>query len=155
MTRTWRVAGHAFLLATVVALAVDGVLAALASLVSLGGQGGAAPWWVAAHVVERGRWVVVAVLVAAAGRRVAMRGDLVPADTAAIWRAVGVAVMAAPIVWIAATWIVQATLFTVADRWDVDGQMFLASAYYQRLLADYTPWLLGGAATMAVSHHLR
>ncbi len=155
MSGILRIAGRAFLVATVVALAVDGVLAALASLVSLTGSAGAAPWWVAAHLVERGRWVVVALLLAAAGGRVTVGADTAPPDAAAIWRAVGGMAMAAPLVWIAATWIVQATLYTVADRWDIDGQVFLASGYYQRLLADYAPWLLGGATTLVASRHVR
>lgn len=147
-----RVAARAFLLATLTALVVDAVLATLTGLVAVTGAGDGTPWWVAAHLVERGRWVVVAVLlVAVAGRIASPEG---PASRAAVWRFVGVAVATAPLLWITATWIVQATLFTLAGRWEIDGQVFLAAGYYRSLLRGYAPWLLAGATTIAVSRHV-
>lgn len=147
-----RVAAHAFLLATLTALVVDAALATLTGLVAVTGAGDGTPWWVAAHLVERGRWVVVAALLAAVTGRVASPEE--PAGRAAVWRFVGIAVATAPVLWIAATWIVHATLFTLAGRWEVDGQMFLAAGYYQSLLRGYAPWLLAGATTIAVSRHV-
>ena len=147
-----RVAARAFLLATLTALVVDAVLATLTGLVAVAGAGDGTPWWVAAHLVERGRWVVVAVLLVAVAGRVASPEE--PPGRAAVWRWVGMAVVTAPLLWIAATWIVQATLFTLAGRWEVDGQVFLAAGYYQSLLRGYAPWLLAGATTIAVSRHV-
>jgi hypothetical protein len=46
-------------------------------------------------------------------------------------------------------------LFTVAGRWDVDGQIFLSPGYYQGLRVDYVPWFLGGASTTAAGRHVR
>jgi uncharacterized membrane protein len=131
---------------------VDAALATLSGLVAVTGAGDGTPWWVAAHLVERGRWVVVAALLVAVAGRIASPEE--PASRAAIWRVVGGAVATAPLLWIAATWIVQATLFTLAGRWEVDGQVFLAAGYYQSVLRGYAPWLLAGAATIAVSRHV-
>ena len=61
------------------------------------------------------------------------------------------AVITVPVAWFAAGWIVQAVLFTLAGRWDVDGRAYLAADYYRRLLTSYLPWLFGGAATLALA----
>ena len=149
-----RVAARAFLLAALTALVVDDVLAAFTGLVAVTGAGDDTPWWVAAHVVERGRWVVVAALLAAVAACAAAPDVPMPPNQAAAWRFVGIAVATTPLLWIAATWIVQATLFTLAGRWEVDGQVFLAAGYYQNLVRGYAPWLLAGATTIAVSRHV-
>lgn len=142
-------AARALVVATVAALAADGLLAAFTAVDALGSGGG--PWWVAAHLVERGRWVVFALLVVAWAARMA------PVDSgsaAAAWRAVGAGVIVVPLLWIAATWLVQAVLYTVAGRWDIDGRMFLELELYRRALIGYAPWLLGGIATLLVSRHV-
>ena len=154
MSGTLRVAACAFLLAMVTALGVDAVLATLTGLIAVTGAVDGTPWWVAAHLVERGRWVVAAALLVAVAGRLASPDVPAPSSRAAVWRFVGIAVAATPLLWIVATWIVQATLFTLARRWDVDGQMFLAVSYYQSLLGGYAPWLLAGATTIAASRHV-
>ncbi len=154
MSGTLRVAARAFLLATLSALAVDALLATLTRLMAVTGAGDSTPWWVAARLVERGRWVVVAALLVAVTRRVASPEGPTPPSRAVVWRFVGIAVAITPLLWMAATWIVQATLFTVARRWDVDGQVFFAAGYYESLLRGYAPWLLAGAATIAASRHV-
>ena len=154
MSGTLRVAACAFLLAMVTALGVDAVLATLTGLIAVTGAVDGTPWWVAAHLVERARWVVAAGLLVAVGARLVPLEEPAPPSNAVVWRAVGIAVIAAPLLWIVATWIVQATLFTVARRWDVDGQIFLAAGYYQGLLTGYAPWLLAGATTIAASRHV-
>jgi len=146
-------AARALLVAAVVALAADGLLALVTGLADVADRGARPPWWVAAHVVERSRWVVVALLLLAIGHRGAQAAP--PADSPAVWRLVGGIVIAAPLVWSLATWIVQAGLFTVAGRWDVDGRMFLAVGFYRQAFVDYVPWLLGGATVRAVARHLR
>ena len=154
MNGSIRAAARAFLLAMIATLVVDAALATSTGLVAVTGPGDSTPWWVAAHVVERGRWVVAAALLLAASARLAAPDGPAPFRPASIWRCVGIAVAAMPVLWIVATWIVQAALFTVAGRWEVDGQMFLAPGYYQNLLRGYAPWLLAGATTIAVSRHV-
>ena len=152
MNGSLKVAARAFLLATLTALVVDAVFATLTGLVVVTAANDGTPWWIAAHLVERGRWVVVAALLVAVAGRLASLEE--PASRAAVWRFVGIAVATAPLLWMTATWIVQATLFTLAGRWEVDGQVFLAAGYYQSLLRGYAPWLLAGATTIAVSRHV-
>ena len=143
---------RAFVVAVVTALVADGALALFNGLTDLGGGG--SPWWVQAHLVERGRWVVTALLLMPLAARLAPPEVSVAADAPAAWRAVATAVIVVPLLWILATWIVQATLYTVADRWDVDGRVFLASGYYGRLFMGYAPWLLGGIVTRMASRHV-
>ena len=150
-----RAAPRAFLLAMVVSLATDALLAALTSGLSVVRPSAGAPWWVDAHLVERSRWVVLSILLLAVGRRVASSTPATADSSGAIWRLVGGAVIAIPLLWMVAASIVQATVFTVAGRWDIDGQIYLAPDYYRRLLAGYVPWLIGGAATVAASRHVR
>lgn len=143
---------RAFLVATAVALVGDALLALLTDLVSVAHRGPGAPWWIDAHLLERARWVAVALLLAAlAALQPPRAGSPAEGDT---WRSVGGAVLVAPLLWIAATWVVQAALFTAAGRWDVDGQVFLQAGYYRGLFLGYVPWLMGGVTTIAVSRHV-
>jgi len=142
-------ATRAFLVATLVALVADGLLAAVTGLADVAERGAGPPWWVAAHVPERGRWVVAALLAVWLGRRAPSGGD-----AAAAWRAVGLAVMVGPVLWILAGWIVQAGLFTVAGQWALDGQVFLSAGLYRRAWVDYMPWMLAGVTTRAVARHV-
>lgn len=153
MSVPFRVAARAFLAAMAAALVADALLGTLTRLVDVIGAGRGVPWWVAAHVVERSRWVVLALLLVVVSRRLPGLPGAGPDDTA-VWRGVGLAVAAMPLLWLAAAWIVQAALFTAAGRWDVDGQVFLAADYYRNLLVGYAPWLLGGSAAVAVSRHV-
>lgn len=144
------IASRAFVLTTATSLAADALLATLTTAVRVTGGGGP-PWWIAANLVDRGRWVAFALLLLAVGGRPTSASP----DAPAVWRRVGVAAVVAPLLWVLATWIVQSVLFTLAGRWDIDGQMYLAPAYYRRLLVAYVPWLAGGAVTIAASRHLR
>ena len=154
MNAALRIAARALLLAMMTALVVDAVLATVTGLVAVTGDGDGTPWWVAAHLVERGRFVVAAAVLVAMSARLAAPDGPAPPGSAAVWHFVGSAVVVAPLLWIVATWVVQATLFTLAQRWDVDGQIFLTVGYYQSLLRGYAPWLLAGATTIAVSRHV-
>lgn len=145
---------RALLAVAVVALVADALLGLVTGAVSSVGGGPSAPWWVAGHVLERSRWVVFALLLMALARGSAMRERLEAFTTpAGAWRLVGVLALVVPIAWMAASWIVQAVLFTVADRWDIDGQVLLSAGYYRQLFAGYAPWLLGGAASLVLSRH--
>jgi hypothetical protein len=70
------------------------------------------------------------------------------------WRTVGVAVIALPLLWILATWIVSAVRFTALGSWSTDGLAFLSAGYYRALILGYAPWLAGGAVVLGVRRHL-
>lgn len=155
--------GHhatAFVVATLAALAGNGVLQLALDAVAVGTYGGGAPWWVTAEVIERGRWVVFAVLLRMAGPRLLTssassltfsEGD---ADRAAAWQRVGLLVLVLPLLWIAATWVVSAVRFTALDSWGTEGLAFRSTDYYRALLLDYAPWLMGGAVVRGVGRHV-
>lgn len=145
-----REASLAFLAAASGALVVDIVLHALIGLADVSSPASSAPSWVTAHVVERGRWVALAAILVL----IARGAHGAAPDRPRIWRATGIAVMAIPVLWVLANWIVTAILFTLARRWDLDGRIFLEAGYYRSLLVDYVPWLLGGAAVVAASGHV-
>lgn len=154
MTAVATQAARALVVVAAVALVADALLGGLAGAVSSVGGGPAAPWWVNGHVVERSRWVVFALLLVATARWILPdEPAAMAARPGAAWRTVGIATLVVPLLWMAALWIVQATIFTVADRWDIDGQAYLSADYYRRVLAGYAPWLLGGAAAIVLSRH--
>lgn len=144
-------AARALVVAAVAALVADGLLAAFTAVDALGSGGGS--WWVAAHLVERGRWVIFALLVVPWAARMAPL-DTSSGHAAAAWRAVGSAAIVIPVLWVGATWLVQAVLYTVAGRWDIDGRVFLEAEMYRRALIGYLPWLLGGVVTHLASRHV-
>jgi len=153
MAIPFRSGSRALLAVVAVALVADALLGALTGALSSIGGGPSAPWWVNGHVVERSRWVVFALLVTGlAGGPMGSLADA-PATPASAWRLVGALALVVPLLWIVALWIVQASLFTVAGRWDVDGLFFLSADYYRRVFADYAPWLLGGSAALVLSRH--
>lgn len=147
----------AFLVATLAALVVDAVLQLALDAVRVSAHGGGAPWWITAHLIERGRWVVLAWLLWALGPRVldgspgANDGRPAPAEA---WRRVAVAVTMVPLLWIAATWVVTAVRFTLLGSWDTDGRVFASADYYRGLLLDLAPWLMATAAVFAVRRHV-
>lgn len=149
-------AGRALLAVAVVALSADALLGALTGALSAIAGPPAGPWWVTGHLVERSRWVVFALLVGAGAR--AWRGHEpldAPLPAATVWRVVGVLALLVPLAWILAQWVVLAALFTAAERWDVDGQIYFSADYYRRVVAGYAPWMLGGAAALVGSRHVR
>ncbi len=148
-------AARALVATLVVALLADALLGVLTGAVSSVGGDPGAPWWITGHVVERARWVVFGLLLLAVARATPLR-TLVdgPITTAAAWRLVGGLAVAVPLLWLAAFWLVQATIFTVFDRWEIDGQAYLAADYYRRVFAGYAPWLLGGIACLVASRHV-
>jgi hypothetical protein len=149
-------AARALLAVTVVALVADALLGALTGVVSGVAAGGAAPpWWVAGHLPERARWVVFATLLVPLARRAVAGDDAVAHPTASgAWRAVGLAALLVPLLWIVAQWGVQAALITAGGQWEIDGLVFVSPDYYRRLFAGYVPWLLGGAAALVAGRHV-
>jgi hypothetical protein len=156
-----RVRDHAtaFLTATLAALVVDAVLQLALDGVAVSAYGGGAPWWITAHLVERGRWVAFAALVwwlapfVVSRDRVANEAQ-VPRDTAETWRQTGVAVIAIPLLWVLATWVVSAIRFTLLGSWSTDGLVFLSPGYYRGLLMDYAPWLMAGVTVLGIRRHI-
>ena len=148
-------AARALVATLVVVLLADALLGVLTGAVSSVGGDPGAPWWITGHVVERARWVVFGLLLLGAARATPLRSLVdVPLTTAAAWRLVGGLAVAVPLLWLAAFWLVQATIFTVFDRWEIDGQAYLAADYYRRVFAGYAPWLLGGIACLVASRHV-
>lgn len=148
-------AARALVATLVVVLLADALLGALTGALSSAGGGPDAPWWVTGHLMERARWLVFGLLVLAALRLPPLAALLDAAPTpVAAWRLVGALAIAVPLLWLAAFWVVQAAIFTAFDRWDIDGQAYLASGYYRRVVAGYAPWLLGGVACLLASRHV-
>jgi hypothetical protein len=147
----------AFLVATIAALVVDAAMHLATAAIRLTAHGGGAPWWVTANLIERGRWVGFALILRALEPHLTRNGSLPsPAGTppADAWRQVAIAVVAVPLAWIAATWIVSAIRFTLLGSWDTDGRVFLSFGYYRGLATDLVPWAMAAAALMAVRRHL-
>jgi hypothetical protein len=151
-----RAYASAFLVATAVALLVDVALQLALDAVKVSNYGSGAPWWVTAHLIERGRWVALAILLWLITPRLFTNPPVAPDDrqSADPWHDVAIAVGAVPLLWIAATWIVTAARFTLLGSWATDGRVFASPDYYRALLVDLAPWLLASAAVLAVRRHL-
>jgi hypothetical protein len=149
---------RAFLVATVAALVVDALLQLAMDAVRVSAYGGGAPWWVTTHLIERGRWVVLATMLWwAAPRLLGSVPDAAPVagqtpDEA--WRQVAAAVAVVPVCWVVATWIVSAVRFTLQGSWGYDGGIFLSGGYYASVLNSLAPWLLASAVLLAARRHL-
>ena len=77
-----------------------------------------------------------------------------PRDAAEAWHQTGVAVIAIPLLWVLATWVVGAVRFTLLGSWSTDGLVFLSFSYYRGLFMDYAPWLMAGFTVLGVRRHL-
>ena len=113
---------------------------------------------ITAHLVERGRWVVLAALMWWIAKRFGSAEEgVVPLGAESrrtAWRDVAIAVAAVPLLWIAATWVVTALRFTLLGSWTSDGRVFVSPDYYRGLLLDLTPWLMASATLWVVRPHL-
>lgn len=148
----------AFLVATLAALVVDAVLQLALDAVRVSAYGGA-PWWITANLIERGRWGAFAGLLWWLAPRLFRAGDaaaiqLPPVTRAEAWRQVAVAIVAMPLLWMVATWVVSAIRFTLLGTWDTDGRVFLSPDYYRGLVLDLAPWAMAAAVLLAVRRHL-
>jgi hypothetical protein len=148
-----RLHASAFLVATLAALAVDAVLHLALDAVSVSGYGGA-PWWVTANLIGRGRWVAFAMLLWWLAPRLPGARANPPGGPPEAWWQVAVALVAVPLLWMVATWLVTAVRFTALGSWDTDGRVFLSPDYYRGLALDLTPWALAAAVLMAARRHL-
>ena len=150
--------GTAFVAAMLAALVGNALLQLGLDAVRVSAYGGGTPWWVTAQLIERGRWVVMALLLHALAPLL-LEGDeddaAAPAiDRQASWHTVGAAVLYVPLLWILATWVVSALRFTLLGSWGSEGQVFLSPGYYRGLTLDYVPWLMGGGVVWGVKRHL-
>jgi hypothetical protein len=167
-SRNARAHAAAFCVLTLAALVADAALQLALSGVSVSRYGSGAPWWITAHVVERGRWVAFAVLLwwvapwvvrPAADRTTLATPSPQSADTSDrerpdAWRHVGVSAITVPLLWVAATWMVSVVRFTLLGSWSTDGRVFVSSDYYRAILVDYAPWLMAGLSVLAARRHL-
>lgn len=154
MDVTARHAGRALVATVAIALLADAFLGGLTSAISSVGPSAGPPWWVNGHVAERSRWLVFALLLVVVARRPFLRDTVAQLQApAAVWRLVGILAIVVPLLWTVALWIVQATIFTAFDRWDIDGLGYLSADYHRRVFAGYVPWLLGGVSAVVASRH--
>jgi len=147
----------AFMAASVIALVVDAVLQLSLAAIRVTGYGGGTPWWITAHLVERGRWVAFGALMWWLAPRLAdghQGGAEGTGGRAHAWRLVGTAVVTIPLFWVLATWVVSSIRFTLLGSWTTDGRVFLAPEYYRGVLVDYVPWLMAGLTLLGVRKHL-
>jgi hypothetical protein len=152
-----RAYADAFLAATIVALVVDAAMQLATDAIRVSPYGGGAPWWVTAHLIERGRWVVFALIVRAIEPRLTGTGTppaLTGTPASEAWRQVAIAIVAVPLAWIVSTWIASAIRFTLLGSWGFDGRVFLSVDYYRGLTIDLVPWMMAAAALMAARRHL-
>jgi hypothetical protein len=141
------------------ALLVDAVLQNLLAAVRSLGASTTTPWWMIGRVQERSPWIVAALLVwlwAPAISRAALHAW--PADhgvrRGAAFVLVGRAMIAAPLLWLVATWLVVAVKMTLVGSWSSEGRVFVAGYYYYNVLLAYTPWAAGGITLLALSRHV-
>jgi hypothetical protein len=71
-----------------------------------------------------------------------------------VWRDVGIAVAIGPVLWTLAGCVVTVVVFTLADRWTMEGQVFRSAGYYRSLIVAWAPWLVGGGAVLLWSRHV-
>lgn len=163
MTHTLRVFAAAAIAGTTAALLCNAVLQlALHAVQPLSYR--TASWWGIAEVAERGVWVVAAglcwlaaPLLGAVLNRESARArvdelSLSRLTRAAALRLVGVAMIALPLAWLVATWLVIAVRLTLASAWS-EAQMFASADYYSLVLTTNAAWLLGGAVLIGWSRH--
>jgi hypothetical protein len=141
------------------ALLVDAVLQNALAAVRSPGASAMTPWWVIGRVLERSPWFVAALLAwlwaPALARAVshAWPADHVVSRGAA-FDVVGRAMIAAPLLWLVATWLVWAVKMTLVGSWGTEGRVFLAGYYYYNVLLAYTPWAGGGITLLALKRHV-
>ena len=166
-SRNARAYAGAFCFTVCASLVADAALQLALSGLSVSRYGSGAPWWITAHVVERGRWVAFSALVWWIAPRV-LRSAVgsenegatlspLPRDheeRTEAWRHAGLSAIAVPVLWVLATWIVSAARFTLVGSWSTDGLVFLSPGYYRGVLVEYAPWLMAGVAVLGVRRHL-
>jgi hypothetical protein len=135
------------------ALLADVLLQAALTAVRIDASG----WsWLPATVLDRGRWVVVAALLWLArprGSSGGRDGTHAAMTRATAFEIVGRAMLAVPLLWLAATLLMRAIRVTLERGWPYEGRVFTSSDFYAGLIVGYAPWALGGLLLLALSRH--
>ena len=148
----------AALIGTTLALVADVILQSALSMVRMDGGGSG---WLAATLLELGRWIVVAALVwlAAPWIETAIGDGGQSGATAAglgrrtALRVAGIAMLTAPVIWALATIGLRALHLTLSGDWPYEGRVFLTPYFYSSLLVSYAPWALAGATVIGLARH--
>lgn len=141
------------------ALLFDAALQNALAAVRSPGAPAMTPWWISGRVLERSPWIVAALLVwlwaPALSRTLsnAWPAAHVVGRGAAL-DVVGRAMIAAPLFWLVATWLVWAAKMTLVGSWSSEGRVFVAGYYYYNVLLAYTPWAAGGITLLALRRHV-
>jgi hypothetical protein len=143
----------------VAALLVDAALQNALAAVRSPGRSSLTPWWVVGRVMERSTWIAAALLVwVFAPALSGIASKVWPADhvvgRVAALDGVGRAMIAMPLFWLLATWLVWAVKMTLAGSWASEGRVFMAGNYYFNVLLGYTPWASGGITLLALRRHV-
>jgi hypothetical protein len=149
----------ALFVGAVVALAIDGALQNSLAAVQSPGAASATPWWVIGRVLERGVWVVTALLVWSLAPQLSRIASVAwPADhtvrRAEALDIVGRLMIVVPLVWLLAIWVVSAVRMALMSSWESEGSVFVSGDYYYNVLLGYVPWAGGGMTLLALSRHV-
>ena len=146
-------------LGALVALVIDAALQNALDAVRSPGVGSLTPWWVIGRVAERSVWIAFALIVwllaPALSRMIA---SVPPADQivsrVSAFDAVGRSMIALPLMWLLATWLVLALRITLTGSWSDEGAIFATSGYYYNVTLGWAPWAAGGAALLMLRRHV-
>jgi len=159
-TTTIRRIALALLAGAALALAFDVLLQTVLGFVRVESTAPLASW-IVATTLRRSVWLFSALLLwlTAPTLASALESDggmpelrATPAQAA---RAVGVGIIAIPLLWVAAAAAVRCIDVTLAGTWTTEGRIFLEPQFYADIVAGYGPWVLSGLALTAVSRHLQ
>jgi hypothetical protein len=164
--RVLRSLALAFVSGTMLVLTIDALLHL--ALSAIRDDVMAAPWWVNARLLERGVWVIAALLVwwvaPWLGLAVPMPKPAsslrsednvsTPVSRQDANRLVGVAMIVVPVLWFFATLIAFAVHVTVRGAWRAEGARLLGPDVYSEAVLTNAPWLLAGATLVVLARHL-
>jgi hypothetical protein len=146
----------AFGVGAVAALFIDAALQNALAAVRSPGAASITPWWVIGRVLERSVWVAfaaIAWLVAPAHIAASIWPAAHAVGRAAAFDAVGRAMIAVPLVWLLALWLVSAVRLTLTGSWAPEGGWLLSNDYVYNVLVACTPWLGGGVTLLTLKRH--
>jgi hypothetical protein len=160
VTATIRRIALALLAGAALALVFDVVLQTVLGFVRVGGS--SAIWSsIAATTVRRTVWLFAALLLWLIAPSVASALDSdggmpeLRGTRAQATRAVGVGIIAIPLLWVVAVSAVRCVTITLAGNWTSEGRIFVEPQFYADIIAGYGPWVLSGLALVAVARHLQ
>jgi len=140
---------------------IDVVLAASLNAVGVSGQ---VPLWslVPERVAARGLWLTTPPLLWLTARPIAAWLDAIFADgvppapfsRARIWKLVGLLMITAPPLLVAAGWGGLLLRITLSRSWAFEGAMFLTPALYSTPLLAVAPTVLAGTTLRELGRHL-